>query len=536
MLRDRLKYALPFLVSLIWFALFLSQNLSVAHDSVAYLVAAVTGHNMWHPNHLLGVPLMALFIDVGATLKLPLSPIALATVPNILGGALLVQVVFLYLHRRLSLGFRDSLLGSCLPAVSFGTWYYSVAIEAYVIPVFLMFLCLYLLAGDNRTAKTFYVVAVLHSLAALFHQYSILLGPLVVYALIITPAIESRKKLPLFLQYVVITAVIVGGTNILVSNVVADVGNASEFLAWLAGNASSEAAAQFVGGFSLKTIMFAFVGFSRALIGGHFAFAVPELQETLSTVFAAQSLNDERFLVSPLSPTMARILLAAAVLWGIGLVVAVARSLQYLGELRHNSATVMVLWVLVPPLLLFTFYFGHNVEFWLVQSVCLWILLSWALSRMQATRTTIALLLGLALINFIGSMQFVGTADRDYHQWRIQPVAADIQPGDMVVIGNWWPTAGFVEYFTGVKPTILDRNFSEQINVIETTDLVQQKLATHNRVFVYDDVYHIDKSAVYHYGPNYVEYVEKFRLAIPSGQPLSTETGRGHRLIVSAEN
>ena len=98
-------------------------------------------------------------------LDLPFGPVVLGTLPNLLCGALTIQIVFLFLRKRLRMGYASSLLGAALPAVSFGSWYYSVAIEAYAVPTCLMLLCLYLLADERRSERSFLVVALIHSVA-----------------------------------------------------------------------------------------------------------------------------------------------------------------------------------------------------------------------------------------------------------------------------------------------------------------------------------------------------------------------------------
>lgn len=527
-----LKEGLPFFAGVVWFSVFLSHNLSVAHDSMRFLLRTVGGE-LWHANHLFTLPVMSVFVNAGEFLNLPLSPLELATIPNILGGAAMLQLVYLYLRRRLGMSYRDSLLGSLLPAVSFGTWYYSASIEAYAVPICLLLLCIYLLADDRRTEKTFWLVAVVHSAAALFHQFAVLLGPLVVYAMWTAPVIANRRKGIVFVTYVAITAFLVGGTYIAVGLGTHDFNTVAEFLTWLLGNAGADGASQFVGSFELKTLMMAFVGFARSLIGGHFAFAVPELDGLLSKVFGAASLDDERFLVQSLSPMMARVLLALSLLWGLTLLFALFRSVSSFREALNSQAIVMLLWVLLPLTLLFMFYFGHNVELWLMQSVCFWMIVGWALSRARATGLLVTLLVGLLLINVLGSMQFVRSSDYDFHQWRLQPIVEASDADDLIVVGDWWPTESFVQYFAGTDPLVLSRSYQDKVAVEVLIGQVTEQLATGGRVFIYDDIYELDSSAVSFYGRDFARYVDQFRQAIPSAPPMDAHASRQHRLLTN---
>ncbi len=528
---SRIRSYLPLILALAWFGQHLSHNLSVAHDSIYYLAAAVQDIDVWHANHLLTLPLMQSAMQAGTTLGVPLTLLELGTLPNILCGALTVQIVFLLLHRRLRMSYGSSLLGACLPAVSFGSWYYSVSLEAYAVPMCLMFLCLYLLADEQRTARTFYIVALVHSLAALFHQYAILMGPLILYAIYTTPTWSVARRHRMLFTYTAITTGLVGGVYLLVALHLNVFNQPGGFFHWLLGNVIKDTAAQYVGGLRWQSVIYAFVGLGRALIGAHFVFALPELDGVLSHEFSVNSLDDERFLVATLSPWMARALVAATVLWFAGFIAACLRAMQCWRAARHSPPIIMVLLLLLPMTLMFTFYFSRNIDFWIVQSVCLWIVLAWAMDRLQAVRTMGALTIGLLLINLFGTMQFVTDGKFDYHQWRIGSFVDSIERGDRVIIGDPWPTASFIVYYGGVVPDDLVTDYLQGVPPSHLNEKVDATLAAGHRVFIYDDVFAVSEKSALFYGQGYVDHVERFIDSLPDFQPVGDEPGRRHRVI-----
>ena len=521
----------PVLLSLIWFSLFLSHNLSVAHDSIQYLLDALSDAPTWQANSLFATPLMALSVSLSRALGLTLDPIIAVTLPNVLAGVATVQIVFLYLHRRLNLDYASSLLGAALPAVSFGTWYYSAAIEAYSVPIALMFLCLYLLADERRSVHTFIAVACLHSLAALFHQYAVLMGPLVCYAIYSAPHMRWSRKLLVLLVYTLITAVLVGGMYVLIGVNQPGVNTPSSFLYWLLGNATDQSVAAQFGGVDLKTLAFAVVGMGRAIIGGHFVFAIPELGTLLARVFGANSLDDERFLVAQLSPPLARALLATSLLWVAGLLACLVRIVRARRALHPSPAVFMVLWLLLPMTAVFSFYYSRNIDFWLVQSLCFWILLCWALSTLQRQRSLAVLLAGLLCINLVGTMQFATSAERDFHQWRAAALSERLQQDDLLIIGDWWPTAGFIDYLTDTPPIVLVDQFNRQVEPASLRALIDATLEKRGRVYIYDDIYNIDPASVHLYGPEYAAYVQQFSGTLADAEAITDEPGRQHRVI-----
>ena len=70
-----------------------------------------------------------------------------------------------FFRARLACDRFTAILGTSLPAFSFAFWYYSGGVEAYIIPVFFLWLALYTLTADHVPAKAFLLVGFLNATA-----------------------------------------------------------------------------------------------------------------------------------------------------------------------------------------------------------------------------------------------------------------------------------------------------------------------------------------------------------------------------------
>ena len=175
--KDRVVYLIFFLV----YILSLTSNFSAAHDSIDYLNGFEHAADLLQPHHLFyHVTTYAIF----KFLKLILPFVAnhyLIEVVNAFWGAGAILVVNLILRKRLFLNPVTAFLGTCLPAFSFGIWFYSANIEVYMPSLFFMLLILYKLTSDTFNNKTLYIVILLHVLAILFHQVNIIFTPVILW-------------------------------------------------------------------------------------------------------------------------------------------------------------------------------------------------------------------------------------------------------------------------------------------------------------------------------------------------------------------
>src|SRR6478736_4039816 len=100
-------------------------------------------------------------------------------------------MVNLFLRKRFHLKPITAFLGTCLPAFSFGIWFYSANIEVYMPSLFFMLLILYKLTSDTFNNKTLSIVILLHVLAILFHQVNIIFTPVILWKIW-----QKRNEIP----------------------------------------------------------------------------------------------------------------------------------------------------------------------------------------------------------------------------------------------------------------------------------------------------------------------------------------------------
>jgi uncharacterized integral membrane protein len=101
-----------------------------------------------------------------------------------------------------------SALGVSVIAFSYGAWFYSVNVEVYTPPLFFLLTSLYVITRKAPRKNDIWLIALLHSLAILFHQVNVLFGFVILQWIYV-----NRKNFPIgtsFLKYFITGFVIVG--------------------------------------------------------------------------------------------------------------------------------------------------------------------------------------------------------------------------------------------------------------------------------------------------------------------------------------
>jgi hypothetical protein len=404
-----------------------------------------------------------------------------------------------------------------LAAVSFGPWYYSVTVETYMIPLCLLFWASYLLTRATITVRVLIAAGFLHGLAMLFHQASVLFGAVCLVTLMFRRDFAKPAHLSFFLAYFVPASLLVVLGYVWAAIALNKADGVGTFLTWCLGHASDP---QLYVSVSLKTPLLAAVGFTRSIIGGHFAFAVPQVNDLLSRIFVTQSLNDERFLVRELSAGHARALLLMA-LSALGVLAVLAtrsfswrrKNRTYCGD-RLSLRTRRLLWAwFASYTLFFTFWDPSNVDFWVTQNLCFLLLLGGRIEsvccRPGLASSAIALVAGLVFaVNGSGTIWPAMSSRNDFHQWRLQPVQSRVVEEDLLIIGDAWPAQGYLSYLTEIRFLSASQCYRRRINVADIAGESQATIQGGHDVYIYDDVINVDSSTRAFLGPDYVRYVE----------------------------
>ena len=276
----------PLAAFLALYVLTISGNLSIAHDSIHYINRIDAGPTtdlafrtdgvlrrdlFYHPHHLLYNGLASAWVALCRTAGVASDSSYLVSLLNAVFGSLTLCVFYLLLRTRLGLGRATALAGTALPALSFGFWFYSVCVEVYIIPVFLLTLSLYLLTSSQVSARRFGLVGFTHGLAVLFHQVHLLFLPVVVVVALTRRTRHGSSAWRSLLVYASVLVLTVGIPYAWVMLRVLRITSAEAIWKWLTIYAYDPS---YWNRLSPSTLAKAGIGFGRSIVGLHFVFGL----------------------------------------------------------------------------------------------------------------------------------------------------------------------------------------------------------------------------------------------------------------------
>lgn len=474
--RKHVKSAtMVFLASLLFYALTHSRNLSAAHDSISYINRTDSG--IWfHEHHLLYGWVAANWVALWRALGYTGDSVFLVELLAALFGALTLTVFYLFLRTRLGMKPLAAVIGTTLPAFSFGFWFYSTTIDVYVIPLFFLTLALYLVTAKTMRAKSMLLVGFLHGVAILFHQVHVLFGAVVVAALFLKRRDPALSPWRAFFYYVMTLAPTVALPYMAVMVGVYKLYSIPAMWRWLTGHK-----ARFWNDLGLGMFLKAAVAFGRSLIGGHFVFATSQLRGFLETLLQGRGVLEEQFLVRNMGDGLAFLLVGVSAIFVLLLAASTLLSLRHLRRLWHRQTVLMgaaVTWFAVYAAF---FLFGGpmNVEFWIPQSLVWWLLflMLWRESTSTEERTWLKSAAMLAVVsllllgvNALGSFQWLMDRNNDYYYARTESVDELVGPADLVVIDHTWKMGYYLERYADSRILILSSVYSEEEDLIYAVD------------------------------------------------------------------
>jgi hypothetical protein len=478
-------------IALAIYAATLSPNLAAAHDAVVYMNLIDGAEPAFHPHHLLFAPLAQLWIAALRQLGSSADSSGLVALLDACAGAAGLGLVYALLRSRASLDAPLAAAATLCAGASFGFWFYSVSVEVYLIPLALVLAALYALEGNARVERRFALAGALQGLAVLFHELHLLFLPTVIWAAWRAGRAVPGACLRALGVHALVFVPVVGGVYAAVM--------LAEGVDTLAG------ALRFAAGYaighdywvppSLATLPRALLGAGRSLVGAHFLFAVPPLRDALTRTLPDQGLVDEVYLVRGLGAPLAWALLAGALALGAGLVALAARGLAQRKGMNASARSLgelAAVW-LASYTAFFLFWVPHNVEFWIPQCTALWLLLAcaWSTASAHGARAFAALGAALLALNYVGSIRPVGARENDYYYAQTQPFAALATPRDLIVVGDRWIFASYLERFARAPVWSLARTLRASATpreaVYGTQVAIDRTLAAGGRVLVSAD-------------------------------------------------
>ncbi|MFL5787929.1 MAG: hypothetical protein ACJ748_07745, partial [Flavisolibacter sp.] len=303
----RTSSVIVFILFYLFFLCPLASNFTAPHDAIDNLNEFQSGKDLFNPHHVL-YHITTYWIS--SFLKMLFTRIPyyyLVESIDAFWGTLTLVIVFNFFKNRFGYDTLTSFIATCLPAFSFGMWFYSTNIEVYMPPLFFLMLCLYIISKPQINKRDLYLLILFHVLAILFHQANILFTPIILWRIWI-----SRKQLnpvPLIATYAVIGGGCVLIAYYVIGRFVLHYNTTAEIVHWMRGYTNTNT---YWYPLALSTLMNALVGLSHAFIGGHFVFRVQFIEDYLYKRFYYHNLTDELFLVQSLEHRQALFLLVLA--------------------------------------------------------------------------------------------------------------------------------------------------------------------------------------------------------------------------------
>jgi hypothetical protein len=518
----RYSSVIVFVIFYTFFLCTLASNFSAPHDAIDYLNEFESGTNLFNPHHVLYHISTYWILGILKMIFTHTPHYFLVEAIDGFWGTLTLVMVFKFLKNRFGYDSITAFIGTCLPAFSFGMWFYSTNIEVYMPPLFFLMLSLYYLSKPVFTKKDFYAVVAFHVLAILFHQANILFTPIILWRLW-----RERRHLNLVSSFL-IYAIAGGGLVLLAYYIIGRfvLGNTTtaEIIHWMRGYTNTDTYWFPLG---LTTLFNAFVGLIHAFVGGHFVFKVKFIEDYLNRRFYYHNLTDELFLVQSVSHQQAFFLLILTlILFIITVIVLVMVLLKWRRVYtRYKLTLIPLLWFLLIYSIFFYFWMPENLEFWIPQSVIIWTILAGSMNAIQtrfSKRTILLCMAGLLLvINFFGSIRWLRDFKYDLFYAKAEPLKNTATQKDMALLEDGWIIESYLDLYT--KSTV--RLIPAKDSVIqrkEVDSLVNNTFNNNGRLFIYTD------KTVMH-AVNNQNYVDSL---LNSGHPIDSIVNNAGRILV----
>jgi hypothetical protein len=480
---------LVFVVSYVFFLSNLAENFSGPHDSIAYLNSIISGYPLFHQHHLLYHFVSHYWLQLLQPVLPGVKDYFIVEAFTALWGSGSLTMIYLILKKRFLLSSTLSVIGTSLSAFSYGMWFYSVNVEVYAIPLFFILWSLYVLTRKPFTNRDLLLAIFLHCAAILFHQVNILFAVVILF--IIWKHRASIPPVKAIAIYACTGILVVGGLYFLIGWVYEGNNNFAAWSQWVKGYSTEE---DFWQPLSLKTPLHAGVGYSHAIVGGHYVFQLPVLKHYIETSLPFHALYDEMFLSKSISPAWAGMLTILTLIFFAALAILLFRFFMKFRTLRNLYPDVL------PPLLVcwgiytlfFCFWMPEILEFWILQTVLLWVILIGTLPvvglpfRLPVNVTTIILSVILFTINYFGSIVLMQDITNDLYYEKVKSLRNVVNPKDIIVVQDAWILQDFLEYYTEAHEVFPapDKPYKRSI----TDSAITATLQKNGRIYVYPEM------------------------------------------------
>lgn len=465
---------------------FLSNNFSAPHDAIGYLNGIESGTDLFRPHHLLFHIMMFEALRVLKMIMPSVPNHFIIESINALWGAMSLAVVYFIFRRRFNYDPLTAFIGTCLPAFSFGFWFYSTNIEVYVVPLFFLLLCVLFLSKERLSKRDLHFVIAFHVLAILFHQVNILFTPIIIWKIW-----QQRKVMPftpMLLRYALLGGGIVILAYVSIGIFVLKHQTLDDFFRWIQGYTKHTYYWTKPG---LRTLGRAAVGLTHAFVGAHFLFKVNFIENYLKSALPKHNLGDELFLVHSMTNGVAMVLLFLSILLFVAVAYLTVVFVMQWKRIYPKYETILL------PLLqffstysvFFYFWMPENLEFWIPQTVVFWLMLAGSLKELHLPlRMNRRVLLGtiavlLFAINYFGSIKWMGDFKNDLFYQKAQLLNKATTQQDLILLKNKWIILDYLDRYT--KTPTLEIPERKKLNEqLALEKIVTDKLDSNGKVFI----------------------------------------------------
>ncbi len=442
--------------SLLFFVSTLTNNLGIAKDSAIYINDITRGSDLINPHHLLyhiaaygWLQLWRFFSFTGDSLTV------LQIFSSIFGAGVITTLYRLFTDRLQWRRFTTAI--SLLPILlSYGFWLYSTALEVYLVPLFFIVLTLYIITHPRITSGRILFATTTFSLAVLTHQVNILWGIVFLGVLY-----YRRNSLDTDIKNAIILFITTANAAITLPYLyvmfcVKKFASVPEAWNWLTLYAHNSNYWNQISPFTLIKILY---GFTQSFIGGQFIYRLPVSPSTLNALRQRFFIDEDLFLTRSINSNIAILLSILALMVGGWVVLGLSRLIQNRRTLSANEKIIVqavLLWLCVYTTF-FSFWDSSNVEFWIPQSICIWILAfighraKTVSHRFGYILPVILVSLSLGISNEFGSMRWIRNRKYDYFYSRTTPIAAMATPGDFILTAYDWVMAEGIRHRTSAE-------------------------------------------------------------------------------------
>jgi hypothetical protein len=213
----------------------------------------------------------------------------------------------------------------------------------------------------------------------------------------------------------------------------------------------------------------------------------------INASLSSHSLGDELYIARNVSTPMAMFLLILTVLLFIITLWLLIRFIRNFRSINTNYHSIIV--PLIATFLLysvfFTFWIPEILEFWILQTVILWLVLLGTLTlsplpfRIKLNYVSLVLASLLFCINYFGSMRWMQDKKNDMYYVNTATLQKEVKQNDLVILQSAWILKDFLHYFTDINVQSVPLKDSSHVAIDQGFNAT---LSNKGRVFILPEI------------------------------------------------